>query len=129
MAATAMNAARASAGAFATLFLCGCVSTRHLVAPREAGPLELAAGQHVQECFLLDAGDRVLFRFEASPGVLFSIRYTSGIANVQTMVRPLTESESGFFTAAENLTYCFDWAASNNAVTRLTYHLSLARPR
>ena len=71
----------------------------------------------------------MLFRFESQPATAFSVRYQSGEARVFPFLRPPTESDSGFFFAAETQTYCFDWAADATleGPTKLSYHLSLER--
>lgn len=107
----------------------GCASALRPDAPRHVGPITLAPGEHHEDCVRLAAGDRVLFRFEAHPAIAFQVRYRSGEAVIMPVVRPATESDSGFFSAAETHTYCFDWAAdaTQPLATQLTYHLSLER--
>jgi len=109
--------------------LAGCALPLRLDAPHNVGPIELAPGEHHEDCVRLATGDRVLFRFEASPAAAFSVRYRSGEAQVFPFIRPPTESDSGFFVAAETHSYCFDWVADATATgpTRLSYHLSLER--
>ena len=113
----------------ACLALASCTTALREDAPRNVGPLLLAPGEHHDDCVRLALGDRVLFRFDAAPAAAFSVRYHSGEALVHPMIRSPTESDSGFFVAAETRTYCFEWIAGTTSAepTRLTYHLSLER--
>jgi len=98
--------------ALAALALCTCaVDPYQLDAPRSASGVELAPYALHEECFRLDAGERIDFYFESVVPVAFNIHYHDGNAVVMPIARDSTTQEAGEFTADRKEIYCLMWEA------------------
>jgi hypothetical protein len=98
--------------ALAGLVLCACAADPYrLDAPRSASGVELAPYALHEECFRLDAGERIDFYFESVVPVAFNIHYHDGNAVVMPIARENATQETGDFTADRKEIYCLMWEA------------------
>jgi hypothetical protein len=96
--------------ALAALAVSGCAEDPYRFdAPRSAAGLELAAYTLHEECFTLDAGERIAFHFESIAPVAFTIHYHEGNAVIMPIERAHATQESGDFSAERKRVYCMAW--------------------
>jgi hypothetical protein len=96
--------------AAAALFVIACADDPYrLDAPRSAAGLELAPYALHEECFTLDAGERIAFHFESVAPVAFNIHYHEANAVIMPIERARATQESGDFSADHKQVYCMMW--------------------
>ena len=104
-----MSALKAAA-AVVTLAVVACAGDPYrLDAPRSGAGVELAPYALHEECFTLDAGERVAFHFESVAPVAFNIHYHEGNAVIMPIERAHATQESGDFSADRKEIYCMTW--------------------
>ena len=112
--------------ALAGLTLCGCAADPYrLDAPRSAAGVELVPYALHEECFRLDAGERIDFYFVSVAPVAFNVHYHDGNAVVMPIARENATQEAGEFTADRKQIYCLMWEAGTEP-SALEYRV---RPR
>jgi hypothetical protein len=98
--------------AFWLAMAAGCASAPgRLDAPKAVFGFELKPYATVEECLVLEAGERIAYRFDARLPVAFNLHFHDGNAVIMPVTRDGTTSESGDFTADRNEIYCFTWDA------------------
>ena len=80
-------------------------------APRSGAGVEVAPYALHEECFTLNAGERVGFYFASTVPVGFNIHYHDANAVVMPLERNHTAQESGEFVADRKQVYCMMWEA------------------
>jgi hypothetical protein len=99
-----------AAAAVAALAVVACADDPYrLDAPRSGAGVELAPYTLHEECFTLDAGERVAFHFESVAPVAFNIHYHEGNAVIMPIERAHATQESGNFNADRREVYCMMW--------------------
>jgi hypothetical protein len=98
------------AALLAALAACAAAPGR-LEAPKTVSGIQLAPFATVEECVLLDAGERIDFRFQARLPVAFNVHFREGNAVIMPLTRDGATSESGDFTADRDTVYCLSWEA------------------
>jgi hypothetical protein len=99
-----------TAAAIAALVVSGCADDPYrLDAPRSGAGVELAPYTLHEECFTLDAGERIAFHFESVAPVAFNIHYHEANAIVMPIERAHATQESGDFSADRKQVYCMMW--------------------
>jgi hypothetical protein len=100
--------------AFITLILCACAADPYrLDGPRSAAGVELSPYALHEECFTLDAGERVGFYFVSVAPVAFNIHYHEANAIIMPISREHATEESGEFTADRKEVHCLMWEAGD----------------
>jgi hypothetical protein len=109
--------------------LAGCAAPRLAPgAPREANGQPLPPFQEHEECFAMEKGDELRWRFTADAPLDFRVQFRDGKAVVVPVSRELAAGDSGRFVALAARDYCATWEARKIGVL-LDYSLELARPR
>ncbi len=109
--------------------LAGCAAPRLAPgAPREANGQPLPPFQEHEECFAMEKGDELRWRFTADGPLDFRVQFRDGKAVVVPVSRELVAGDSGRFVALAARDYCATWEARKIGVL-LDYSLELARPR
>jgi len=94
----------------AALVAIGCAEDPYRFdAPRSATGVELAPYTLHEECFRLDAGERIAFHFESVAPVAFNIHYHEGNAVIMPIERAHATQESGDLGAERKQVYCMMW--------------------
>lgn len=107
----------------AALVVIGCAEDPYRFdAPRSAAGLELAPYSLHEECFTLDAGERIGFHFESVAPVAFNIHYHEANAVIMPIERARATQESGDFSAEHKQVYCMMWETGAEA-TLLDYRV------
>ncbi|HWZ73386.1 MAG TPA: hypothetical protein VN326_18170 [Casimicrobiaceae bacterium] len=73
--------------------------------------LELAPYATLEECFALEPGERIGYRFESRFPVAFNVHFNEDNAVVMPISHDGTTSESGDFAADRKQVYCLMWEA------------------
>jgi len=98
--------------AFWIAMTAGCASAPgRLQAPKAVIGLELAPYATVEECVVLEPGERIAYRFESRLPVAFNVHFHDDNAVVMPLTRDGTTSESGDFAADRKQVYCLMWEA------------------
>jgi len=109
--------------AVAALVVVGCADDPYRFdVPRSAAGLELAPYALHEECFTLDAGERIAFHFESVAPVAFNIHYHEANAVIMPIERAHATQESGDFSADHKQVYCMMWETGAEA-TLLDYRV------
>jgi len=106
--------ARRHAAALAALAACACATPSdpyRLDGPRSGVGVEVAPYAVHEECFRLDAGERIDFYFTSTAALAFNIHYHDANAVVMPVERARTAGESGEFAADRKEVYCMMWEA------------------
>ena len=114
----------------AALLMCACATPSdpyQLEGPRTGAGVEVAPYALREECFRLDAGERIDFYFTSTAPLAFNIHYHEGNAVVMPIERPHARSESGEFVADRKEIYCMMWEAGSEAAL-VDYGLRPVRP-
>jgi len=102
----------------------GCATPPgRLEEPKTIFGLELKPYAAIEECFALESGERIAYRFDARLPVAFSIHFQDGNAVIMPLTRDTTTSDSGDFTADRTQIYCLMWEAGAEG-SILDYRLS-----
>ena len=88
---------------------CADVDPYRLDAPRSGAGVELGPYTLHEECFTLEAGERIAFHFESVAPVAFNIHYHEANAVIMPVERARTTQESGDFGADRRQVYCMMW--------------------
>jgi len=80
-------------------------------APKVVRAYPLPSYQVHEECFKLDAGDRVEFGFESTEPVDFNIHHHEGQAVVMPISREKSREDAGIYVARLAQDYCLMWEA------------------
>ncbi len=105
---------RPGSALFVALFACGCATPTdpyRLDGPRSGAGIEVAPYAVREECFTLDANDRIDFYFASTAEVAFNIHYHDANAVVMPFARERAREASGEFVADRKETYCMMWEA------------------
>jgi hypothetical protein len=98
--------------AFWIAMTAGCASAPgRLLEPKAVFGLELAPYATTEECIVLEAGERIGYRFEARLPVAFNVQFHEDNAVIMPISRDATTSESGDFAADRKEVYCLTWEA------------------
>ena len=90
----------------------GCASApARLLAPKAVSGVELAPYAILEECVVLEPGERIAYRFESRLPVAFNIHFHEDNAVIMPVSRDATTSESGDFAADRKEVYCLMWEA------------------
>ena len=109
---SAFAGGRARLAALAGFMLSGCAADPYrLDAPRGASGVQLAPYALHEDCFRLDAGERIDFYFVSVAPVAFNVHYHDGNAVVMPIARDQVTEEAGEFTADRKEIYCLMWEA------------------
>jgi hypothetical protein len=111
------------------LLAAGCASEPdRLSAPKVATGIELAPFAIHEQCFALESGERVAYRFTATQPVAFNVHFHEGIATIVTVDVKTTLEESDDFTGDEQRNYCLAWEAGPQGSV-IDYRVQQVRPR
>lgn len=80
-----------------------------------------------EECFTLDKGDAVAWRFAAQAAIDFNVHYHEGKAVILPVTRERVMADAGRFVALVRHDYCLMWEAKAQGTT-LDYTIELTRP-
>jgi hypothetical protein len=72
-----------------------------LLAPKMVSGVALAPYATLEECVVLDSGERIAYRFEARQPVAFNVHFHDGNAVIMPVASDSTTSESGDFAIAK----------------------------
>jgi hypothetical protein len=98
--------------AFCIAMTAACASAPgRLLAPKVVSGVALAPYATLEECVVLDSGERIAYRFEAKQPVAFNVHFHDGNAVIMPVASDSTTSESGDFTADRKEVYCLAWEA------------------
>jgi hypothetical protein len=101
-----------SAAVFGIAIVGACASPpARLDAPKVVFGVTLAPYAAIDECFALEPGERVGYRFSATLPVSFNVHFHDGNAVVMPVTSDRTTSESGAFAADRKQVYCATWEA------------------
>lgn len=92
------------------LAFCGC-ATAPLSGPKIVRAHPLPSYQIHEECFTLNAGDRVDFAFESTEPVDFNLHYRQGQAVIMPISREKSREGAGVYAATIARDYCLTWEA------------------
>jgi hypothetical protein len=95
----------------AGVLLSGCAATPTAGDPKVVKAHAVASYAIHEECFKLDEGDRVEFRFESTEPVDFNIHYHEGRAVVMPISREKSREDGGVYMARLTQDYCLMWEA------------------
>ena len=125
-----MSAFAGGPARFVAVFaLCACaVDPYRLDAPRSAAGVELAPYALHEECFRLDAGERIDFYFVSVAPVAFNVHYHDGNAIVMPVSRDSVSSDAGIFAPRITQGYCLMWEAGGSGAA-LDYRALVRRVR
>jgi len=98
-------------GALAALALAGCAATMGAGQAKVVHEHPLPSYQIYEECFRLDDGDRVEFRFESTEPVDYNLHYHEGNAVVMPMSSEKSTEHAGVYLATLAEDYCLMWEA------------------
>ncbi len=94
------------------LFAAGCASAPdRLTDPKVGSGIEIAPFAMYRQCFALQEGERVSYRFTAIRPVAFSVYFREGNARVIPVEVNATLEDSGDFNADQSQDYCLEWEA------------------
>jgi hypothetical protein len=79
--------------------------------PRSGAGVEIAPYAVREECFTLNADDRIDFYFTSTAALSFNIHYHDGTAVVEPLAREHTTAEASDFVADRRQVYCMMWEA------------------
>jgi hypothetical protein len=122
---------RASTGAavLAAVALHGCTADPYRFdEPRSAAGLGLAPYTLHEECFTLEAGERIAYYFVSAAPVAFNLHYHEANAVIMPIERARATQESGDFKADQREVYCLMWETAAEP-TVLDYQVRLVRQR
>ncbi|HTS20746.1 MAG TPA: hypothetical protein VMN79_02950 [Casimicrobiaceae bacterium] len=105
---------RPSCALAAALLVCACATSEdryRLDQPRSGAGVELPPYGMREECFTLEADDRIDFYFASTAAVAFNIHYHDANAVIMPIERQRTKAESGDFVADRRQVYCMMWEA------------------
>jgi hypothetical protein len=111
----------------AALALSGCATAHLGDAPRIVQGFALPSYQILEECYALEAGDRLEYRFESTAPVDFNLHYHEGGAVVMPVSRERTLEAAGVYVVPTAQDYCFAWE-SGAAGAVLDYRLRVRSP-
>jgi hypothetical protein len=77
--------------------------------PRIAERVVVLPYQVHDQCFRLAPGERLDWRYESTQPLAFSIHYHENNAELATVVRDASTSDSGTFEALSAQNYCLSW--------------------
>ncbi|MDH5288253.1 MAG: hypothetical protein OEX23_16670 [Betaproteobacteria bacterium] len=124
-----MSRRAALAGIVVASSLAACAAPRLAPGePREVRALPLPPFQENEECFAMDRGEELRWRFAADGPLDFRVQFRDGKAVVVPVVRERVAADSGRFVALAAQDYCAVWEAGRIGVL-LDYALELARPQ
>ena len=93
------------------LLIAACATAlQRPVTPYTSPVIEVAPGAPYESCVPLQAGDRLLFSYQADPPMSFAIRRRQGVALLSYLVRDPGREDSGIFFVPEAANYCLYWA-------------------
>jgi hypothetical protein len=116
-------------GAVIASSLAGCAAPRLAPgAPREASQQPLPPFQEHEECFAMDKGDELRWRYSADGPLDFRVQFRDGRAVVVPVARERVAADSGRYVALAERDYCATWEARRIGVL-LDYSLELVRPQ
>ena len=118
---------RATALLVVTVALAGCATTLAPGDPKIVKAHPVASYQIYEECFRLNEGDRVEFRFESNEPVDFNIHYHEGPAIVMPISRDQSREDAGVYVARLAQDYCLIWEAGA-AGALIDYRILIKRP-
>jgi hypothetical protein len=98
-------------GALLAIALAGCAATLTAGEAKVVRAHPLASYQIHEECFKLEEGDRVEFRFESTEPVDFNLHYLEGHAVVMPISREKSSEHGGVYLAPLAQDYCLMWEA------------------
>jgi len=109
--------------------LAGCASPRLAPGlPRVASGQPLPPYQEHEECFAMEKGDELRWRYAADGPLDFRVQFRDGKAVVVPVARERVATDSGRFVALAARDYCATWEARKIGVL-LDYSLELTRPQ
>lgn len=92
--------------------LAGCATDTLVVGePRANEEQAIAPFEHHEECGVVNAGERIDFRFAATRPVHFELYYADGIARIAPLARDDVTQWSGVFPPPATRRYCLRWDA------------------
>lgn len=109
------------------VWLAGCVSAPDPRVPKIVENFNLAPYASREECVLLDKGDRLDYRFDATQPVQFAIQYREGDVVLVPISRRDTPGDAGIYPAPESREYCLVWEAGADGA-RLDYRFVAHAP-
>ena len=109
--AASLTASAALVGFVMAASLAGCATPLARFDPKVVKAHPLPSYQIHEECFKLDEGERVDFRFESTEPVAFNIHYHEGHAVVMPISREKSLEYAGVYVARLDQDYCLMWEA------------------
>jgi hypothetical protein len=117
----------ACAAFIAALPLAGCaVPPLAPGQPKEVRGHPMPPYEILEECFAMDEGDEVRWRFTAEAPLDFDIRYRDGKAEILPLVKERVSEDAGRYVALTAQRYCLAWEAKAQG-TLLDYRIELGR--
>ena len=103
-------------------------SMAHAAAPVAAAakPVVLKPGKTHEKCMVLDSGQKLEYRFEATAKINFNLHYDKGDSLYYPVKLDRTTGESGIYETKSREKYCLLWENRTDADVEVTYttHLS-----
>jgi hypothetical protein len=110
--------AAAAAGAAAAV-LAACATPSPLPAPRSLS-IAIQGGKVAEECFRLDAGERVDFEFQANGPLEFNLHTHRGDQLVTPVEAKRTRAQSGTYVSPRAEDYCLMWTNEGGTPVQVT---------
>ena len=94
--------------------------------PKDVRGYRIAEYEVLMDCFPMEAGDEVRWRFHSDVPVDFGIEFRDGAAIVQPVSRERVTADEGRFVALAAHRYCLQWGTGAQGAA-LDYALDLRR--
>ena len=105
-------------------------SMANAAAPAPAAPTKpvvLKPGKPHEKCMVLDAGQKLEYRFESAAKVNFNLHYDKGDSMYYPVKLDRTASESGLFEAKSREKYCLVWENRTDKDVELSYSYRIGK--
>jgi len=94
----------------------------HAAAPAPAAkPVVLKPGKPHEKCIVLDSGQKLEYRFEATAKVNFNLHYDKGDSMYYPVKLDRTLGESGIYETKSREKYCLQWENRSDADVEVNY--------
>lgn len=90
-------------------------------------PVILKPGKPFAKCMVLDSGQKLEYRFEASAKVNFNLHYNKGESDYYPVKLDRTTGESGMYESRAREKYCFNWENRTDSDVELNYSYKVGR--
>ncbi|MEP7155198.1 MAG: hypothetical protein ABI905_05465 [Betaproteobacteria bacterium] len=96
-------------------------------APAPAKPVILKPGKPHEKCMVLDAGQKLEYRFESTAKINFNLHYDKGDGMYYPVKLDRTLGESGIYETKGREKYCLAWENRTDADVELNYSYRLSK--